>query len=591
MRGTVADAADRIRKLLDRPVPEHRPRVVNVVGPLGVGKSRLLSLFDKAFTSTVIDGVDSDRAARTALRRVEHGRFLIASRLPLACRPDWIDVPVTVVEIAPWSTTDIHALITAFGALASEHIDLITRLSGGIPLIADSICRALRAGARADPIGALAEVAATDVLRRIAVESPRVAPDLVPLVASLDGADQDLLTALVRLPPGAFGRLRGLSIVRPDRHGLTVAEPYRTIFDLAYRWRRPVVRGDLASRGAGLRALQVTGTTDASLRARLVDQILYLSARPNVHHDLYTDVSGELSVRLAGAGDEPAIDRLIRRWATEENLSAPRARRMRDLWLAGTDHGFHLAVDIDDRAIGMVNITRIEPGRTTVLEPLLQQHTDPLLNGPFPGAVVGMMAVEPGFARAQPTLIRHILATGIAGGRLVVSTPWLPYQQMTARFNFRSMGVTHHDIYHCGQASGVFTRTFTDNNLPGWLKHMSAPSDDGTDRIVEFVRVALQNLRTPTRPAASPLFTVDGLLTPSALTGILRQAIQTLADSPSTVDAQAGRILHLYYVARADGHDLLTHRLHLSRATYFRRLEHGIHKVAVSVAAAIHDQT
>lgn len=43
-------------------------------------------------------------------------------------------------------------------------------------------------------------------------------------------------------------------------------------------------------------------------------------------------------------------------------------------------------------------------------------------------------------------------------------------------------------------------------------------------------------------------------------------------------------MLHTYYVRRAGGHDVVAHRLHLSRATYFRRLEHGLRRVAELIA-------
>ncbi|MFD0637232.1 hypothetical protein ACFQ9X_42350 [Catenulispora yoronensis] len=35
-----------------------------------------------------------------------------------------------------------------------------------------------------------------------------------------------------------------------------------------------------------------------------------------------------------------------------------------------------------------------------------------------------------------------------------------------------------------------------------------------------------------------------------------------------------------YFVLRNSGHDALIHQAHLSRATYFRRLDHGVRRVA-----------
>nr|BFE56171.1 hypothetical protein GCM10020063_006970 [Dactylosporangium thailandense] len=39
-------------------------------------------------------------------------------------------------------------------------------------------------------------------------------------------------------------------------------------------------------------------------------------------------------------------------------------------------------------------------------------------------------------------------------------------------------------------------------------------------------------------------------------------------------------MLHEYYLRGTGGHDLVAHRLHLSRATYFRRLRQGLERIA-----------
>ncbi len=600
----VEEAARGVVTALDETDSEHAPAIVNVVGPLGVGKSRLLATLSSGFVDLrtpdgvrtpvevhrggrgplAIDGVDTDRRADAAARfldRAGHGRFLIASRLPLASRPGWAHRPLVTVELGPWSPADIRGLAATLGVTDPARADLVVRLGGGIPLVADSLCRAIRRGGEPGPEGALADAAATEVLLRLGVESRGIPPGTLPIVAAVDGADEDLLTALARLPPGVFTRLRRLSVIRPDRHGLTVAEPYRTLFDLAYRWRHPVLRDDMAARAAEHRHRQLARTADPPLRARLADQVLYLSGSRRARRDLYADERGEFSVRRAGDGDDEAIGRLTRLWGDAEGLAERQVVRMRDLWLSGADHGFHLAVDTDDHAVGLVNLTPLDPDGAPALEPLLQQHADTVLGLDRSGWVVGMMAVEPRFARAQPALVRHILTAGIDGGRLVVSTPWIPYQEMAARFGLRRVGDTRHDLYRCGRPSALFARTFTARNLPAWLRRMQDPHAEEPGRTAELVRAALRDLRTPARTA------VSGPRPAPALADLLRQAVEALASSASAVDAEAGEILRLYYLARAGGHDLLAHRLHLSRATYFRRLEHGIGKVAEAVSRAL----
>lgn len=421
----VEEAARGVVTALDETDAEHAPAIVNVVGPLGVGKTRLLATLSSGFVDLgtpdgvrtpvevhrggraplAIDGVDTDRRADAAARfldRAGHGRFLIASRLPLASRPGWAHRPLVTVELGPWPPADIRGLAAALGVTDPARADLVVRLGGGIPLVADSLCRAIRRGGEPGPEGALADAAATEVLLRLGVESRGIPPETLPIVAAVDGADEDLLTALARLPPGVFTRLRRLSVIRPDRHGLTVTEPYRTLFDLAYRWRHPVLRDDMAARAAEHRHRQLARTADPPLRARLADQVLYLSGSRRARRDLYADERGEFSVRRAGDGDDEAIGRLIRLWGDAEGLAERQVVRMRDLWLSGADHGFHLAVDTDDHAVGMVNLTPLDPDRAPALEPLLQQHADTVLGLGRSGSVVGMMAVEPRFAGLSP---------------------------------------------------------------------------------------------------------------------------------------------------------------------------------------------
>lgn len=550
-------------------------RVLNLTGPLGVGKSRLLDPYAPDPAVTVIDGVDTRDGAAAALRALDAGGgFLIGSRTPLRARDGWADRAMTTLELVPWSGAQIRALAAASGATGRAELDTVERLSGGVPLLADAVCRALRSGVAPTVTGALAEAAAGVLLDRLRSEARRPVTGVVPVVATLDGADDDLLRALVHPAPSTFDRLAGLSIVRPDVHGLTVAEPYRSVFDLAYRWRHPAVRSDLAARGAAIRAGQLTSTADPSLRARLADQTLYLSAHPRVRPDLYFDAVPALRVRRAGPDDADTMVELVRHWATEEGLDRQRAERMLATLLSGTDHGFHVAVDPDDRPHGMINITKLD-GAAPALEPLLQQYSDAVLGDDAPGMLTGMLAAAPRHPLSRPMLVRHLLQVAVASGRLVVSTGWMPYQQMSARFGLRRLGDTREDIYRCGRHSAVYTRTFTATTLPAWVRRMQGPRAGEPDaRLVALTRDALAGLRSPRR--ATP----DGGPPPA----VLRATIDALAESGDPIDAEAGRVLGLYYAHRAGGHDVVAHRMHMTRSTYFRRLEYGIRRVAEALA-------
>ena len=56
--------------------------------------------------------------------------------------------------------------------------------------------------------------------------------------------------------------------------------------------------------------------------------------------------------------------------------------------------------------------------------------------------------------------------------------------------------------------------------------------------------------------------------------------ISELAASPQPRDAEAGRLLLDYYVKKVGSHEVIMERLHLSRPTFYRRLQRGFQLVA-----------
>jgi hypothetical protein len=232
------------------------PQVVNLHGPLGVGKTRLLAAIRTEVTAqtgiapTIIDGADCERRAGTAVRLAAAARLrsaagtsgiVIAGRTRLTDRVDRPAGADASIELAPWPAEDVAILCAGYG-LAPAVVSFATRIAGGIPLIADTVCRAIRSGSDPAATGALADAAASEIIRRLATETADLRS--IRQIASLDGADEDLLSLLVRRAGTAFNRLRRLSIVAGDHHGLGVREPYRSVLDLAYRWRNPLVRAD-----------------------------------------------------------------------------------------------------------------------------------------------------------------------------------------------------------------------------------------------------------------------------------------------------------------------------------------------------------
>ena len=100
----------------------------------------------------------------------------------------------------------------------------------------------------------------------------------------------------------------------------------------------------------------------------------------------------------------------------------------------------------------------------------------------------------------------------------------------------------------------------------------------------QLVRAALDDLGTPEALGRSPLGGLPGIAhgesTASDLRAALVDVISELASSSQPRDAEAGRLLLDYYVKKVGSHEVIMERLHLSRPTFYRRLQRGFALVA-----------
>src|SRR5262245_2076284 len=99
----------------------------------------------------------------------------------------------------------------------------------------------------------------------------------------------------------------------------------------------------------------------------------------------------------------------------------------------------------------------------------------------------------------------------------------------------------------------------------------------------EHVKRALECLNEPRALDLNPLRRLrvmehDG--TAAELRALLVDVVGELSESRSERDAQAARLLLDYYVRRTGSHEVVMRRNHLSRPTYFRRLQRGYVLVA-----------
>ena len=100
----------------------------------------------------------------------------------------------------------------------------------------------------------------------------------------------------------------------------------------------------------------------------------------------------------------------------------------------------------------------------------------------------------------------------------------------------------------------------------------------------QLVRAALDDLGTPEALGRSPLGQLPGVSRGGSaaadLRSVLVDVIGELAISSGPRDAEAGKLLLDYYVKRVGSHEVIMERLHLSRPTFYRRLQRGFALVA-----------
>lgn len=99
------------------------------------------------------------------------------------------------------------------------------------------------------------------------------------------------------------------------------------------------------------------------------------------------------------------------------------------------------------------------------------------------------------------------------------------------------------------------------------------------------VKEALEALEEPGALAASPLarlscLTARGTEAGPELRALLIDVVRELAAARAPRDAEAGQLLVDYYVKRVGSHEVVAERLHLSRPTFYRRLQRGLTLVA-----------
>ncbi|MDT3727631.1 hypothetical protein ROS62_23215 [Streptomyces sp. DSM 41972] len=593
-----------------------RHRLVNLTGPLGIGKSYLAAripsasvvdlsrpgasetvsaaLAGAAREILVLDNADGAPAlaALEPVRTRRGGRtapVLVVSRRSLLTRPGWTGTGVEPREVPAWDDERIRNLAVDARLHDARSQDLVVRLAAGNPLIAGAVCRALHTGAPPTAAGAVAHHVAREITDRLSRERPAGEwRDALPELATVRWGDEELLGT----DPALFGTLGTLSVVTSTELGLGIAEPFRTVIETAHRWRRPATHRGTRSAALAHRQRLLAAEDTAEQRSRQAEGIMALSPDDVVREALFAGGSYEGTVHTAAADDADTVGALMHAWARSGGMDTRRTDRLVEQWLRDDPASFQLFRDGDGRAIGLASTLHVAEDTIDSVEPLLQQHTDRLLGRRERPAGWLLGAAYCPDRGAHSRLLRHLLRQVIAGGLLLtVSTPSPHYQGLLRALRFRRHGPATEDVYRCGRKPEIYSQDFGPQALPVWTEKLAAvsPPAEAPQPPARHVAQALADIGDPDRLAGSPLLSLPHLSTVTDLRERLREAVHTLEASDSTEEAEAGWILAHYYLGPRRTHLQLARSLHLSRATYFRRLRHGLDVLGRTLASGPED--
>jgi hypothetical protein len=133
------------------------------------------------------------------------------------------------------------------------------------------------------------------------------------------------------------------------------------------------------------------------------------------------------------------------------------------------------------------------------------------------------------------------------------------------------------DLGDGGLLGGVVAAVYGELGLPAPAPETASASEPVT---AEVVRDALRNLHHPLDLAAGPLARGD---TPEARAASVRATIADAvahAFGDSADEQLLRRVVERGYLDPAGGHEAAADELHVSRATYFRRLRAGAQRIA-----------
>jgi hypothetical protein len=578
-----------------KPDPDQLEEVLSGVAD----EPRPLVLFDTYERMTALGGW----LRQTFLPSLPAGALVVLAgrRRPEA---DWFQggwERVTVeLELAPMEADDARALARAHGVDDETAMAGLLTWAQGSPLALSLGADAARGGGwrpeyvdeRPDLVRAIlrrltddaevegGEPEALAVAGIARVVTPRLLEDVLP------GIDA----------PAADRWLRSLSFAEPVAGGIALHDLVRKAVRADLAKRRPEHERDLRRR-----IVDHLHSRAASGELRLITDLADLVQNPALRWGLGAEGTIGLRVDALRPADlQDLHDRLERRHGGGQGFA--------DWWVATEA----LLASAPERALLVRDASELLCGYSYAITPAnapAAAAEDPILapwlehareHAPDGQAVIWRDAVDISASRegdvSSPVLALSNLATVLRSGLRNPRWSYLPIDpENAAAVEFATRARARHlpEIDFVG-AHGTFECWLLDHGPGGMIggivrsvyAELGLPTPDPTPAVdADAVRAALKVLHRPTELAASPLASGD---TPEERAASVRATLQEAAAAAfgdSADERLLADVLRRGYLEPSGSHESAAHDLHLSRATYFRKLKTAADRVAEWVVA------
>jgi hypothetical protein len=512
--------------------------------------------------------------------------------------PDWFQggwERVTVeLELSPMEPADARALARSHGVEDEAALGSLLTWAQGSPLALSLGADAARTGDwRPEYVDERPDLVRAILRRLTDTEVDGGEPEALAVAGIARVVTPRLLEDVL---PGIDARaadrwLRSLSFAEPVAGGIALHELVRKAVRADLARRRPEHERDLRRRIADhLHARAASG------ELRLITDLADLVQNPALRWGLGAEGTIGLRVDALRPDDmEDLHDRLERRHGGGPGF---------DDWWRVTEV---LLAGAPDRALLVRDASETLCGYSYAVTPAnapAAAEDDPILgpwlahareHAPDGQAVVWRDAVDISVSRegdvSSPVLALSNLATVLRSGLRNPRWSYLPIDpQNAAAVEFATRAKARHlpEIDFAG-AHGTMECWLLDHGPGGMLggivrsvyAELGLPAPDATPAVdAETVRAALKALDRPTELASSPLAAGD---TPAERAASVRATVEEAAAAAfgdSAEERLLADVLRRGYLDPSGSHESAAHDLHLSRATYFRKLKAASDRVA-----------